>query len=179
MVENENDLSTDATARILDRDALRERVSAQRKKGARIVLANGCFDVLHAGHVRYLRGARALGDLLVVGFNDDTQVAVLKGAGRPVMGERERAEIVASLESVDLVTIFNEPTVENLLLALKPDIHAKGTDYTEETVPERDVVRSYGGRIAIVGDPKNHSTSEILDRISANPDVSKLREQNS
>lgn len=179
MVENENDLSIDATARILDRDALRERVSAEREKGARIVLANGCFDILHAGHVRYLQGARALGDLLVVGINADRQVAVLKGAGRPVMGERERAEIVASLESVDLVTIFNEPTVENLLLALKPDIHAKGTDYTEETVPERDVVRSYGGRVAIVGDPKNHSTSEILDRISANPDVEKMREQNS
>lgn len=179
MVENENDLSIDATARILDRDALRERVSAEREKGARIVLANGCFDILHAGHVRYLQGARALGDLLVVGINADRQVAVLKGAGRPVMGERERAEIVASLESVDLVTIFNEPTVENLLLALKPDIHAKGTDYTEETVPERDVVRSYGGRVAIVGDPKNHSTSEILDRISANPDVEKMRDQNS
>jgi len=179
MVENENDLSIDATARILDRDALRERVSAEREKGARIVLANGCFDILHAGHVRYLQGARALGDLLVVGINADRQVAVLKGAGRPVMGERERAEIVASLESVDLVTIFNEPTVENLLLALKPDIHAKGTDYTEETVPERDVVRSYGGRVAIVGDPKNHSTSEILDRISANLDVAKKREQNS
>lgn len=178
MVENENDLSTDATARILDRDVLRERVSAQRRNGARIVLANGCFDVLHAGHVRYLQGARALGDLLVVGINADRQVAVLKGAGRPIMGERERAEIVASLESVDLVTIFDEPTVEDLLLALKPDIHAKGTDYTEETVPERDVVRSYGGRVAIVGDPKNHSTSEILDRISDNPDVAKKPEEN-
>ncbi len=179
MVENKNDLSTDASARILDRDALRERVSAQRRKGARIVLANGCFDVLHAGHVRYLQGAKALGDLLVVGINADSQVAVVKGAGRPVMGERERAEIVASLESVDLVTIFDEPTVENLLLALKPDVHAKGTDYTEETVPEREVVRSYGGRVAIVGDPKNHSTSEILDRISANPDGAKMREQDS
>jgi rfaE bifunctional protein nucleotidyltransferase chain/domain len=179
MVENEIDLSTDATARILDRDVLRERVSAQRRKGARIVLANGCFDVLHAGHVRYLQGARALGDLLVVGINADKQVTALKGAGRPVMGERDRAEIVASLESVDLVTIFHEPTVADLLLALKPDIHAKGTDYTEETVPERDVVRSYGGRVAIVGDPKNHSTSEILDRISANTGVLRKREENS
>jgi len=168
-----------ATDRILRQVELIARVQSARQEGARIVLANGCFDVLHAGHVRYLQGARALGDLLVVGINADRQVTVLKGAGRPVMGERERAEIVASLESVDLVTIFNEPTVENLLLALKPDIHAKGTDYTEETVPERDVVRSYGGRVAIVGDPKNHSTSEILDRISANPDVSKLRGQNS
>lgn len=160
-VENE----TSAISRILGRNELRERISAQRKTGATIVLANGCFDVLHAGHVRYLQGARELGDLLVVGINSDKCVAFLKGAGRPVMSERERAEIVASLESVDLVTIFDEPTVENLLLALKPDIHAKGTDYSEETVPERDVVRSYGGRVAIVGDPKNHSTSEILDRV--------------
>jgi rfaE bifunctional protein nucleotidyltransferase chain/domain len=115
--------------------------------------------------VRYLEGAKALGELLVVGINSDAQVAQLKGAGRPVMGERERAEIVASLEAVDLVTIFDEPTVENLLLALRPDIHAKGTDYTEETVPEREVIRSYGGRVAIVGDPKNHSTSQLLGRL--------------
>ena len=123
--------------------------------------------MLHAGHVRYLEAAKELGDLLVVGINDDRQVFLTKGAGRPVIGARERAEIVASIEAVDLVTIFEEPTVENLLLAIKPDVHAKGTDYTEDTVPERDVVRSYGGRVAIVGDPKNHSTSEILDRVGA------------
>lgn len=151
---------------ILDRDALVSRVARERASGAKIVLANGCFDILHAGHVRYLQGARALGDLLVVGINSDAQVARLKGAGRPVLPERERAELVASLEVVDLVTIFNEPTVTELLLALRPDIHAKGTDYTEETVPERDVVRSYGGRVAIVGDPKDHSTSEILKKVS-------------
>ncbi len=168
-----------STDRILSQDELIARVQTARRDGARIVFANGCFDVLHAGHVRYLQGAKALGDLLVVGINADSQVAALKGPGRPVMGERERAEIVASLESVDLVTIFHEATVESLLLALKPDIHAKGTDYTEQTVPERDVVRSYGGRVAIVGDPKNHSTSEILDRIGANPDVAKKCEQNS
>lgn len=133
-----------------------------------IVLANGCFDVLHAGHVRYLEGARALGDMLVVGVNSDSQVAKLKGAGRPIMPEQERAEIVAALQSVDLVTIFDEPTVSELLLAVKPDVHAKGTDYTEETVPERDVVRSYGGRVAIVGDPKDHSTSEMLSRLAVN-----------
>ena len=180
MIENQNAYETGGgTDRILKRDALRERINVERKKGARIVLANGCFDVLHAGHVRYLEGAKELGDLLVVGINDDRQVALLKGIGRPVMGERERAEIVASLEAVDFVTIFDEPTVENLLLAIKPDIHAKGTDYTEDTVPERDVVRSYGGRVAIVGDPKNHSTSEILDRISANDDVAKKRQQDS
>jgi rfaE bifunctional protein nucleotidyltransferase chain/domain len=138
-----------------------------RQTGAVVVLANGCFDILHAGHVRYLAAAKTLGDLLVVGVNSDQQVSRLKGPGRPIMREAERSEIVASLEAVDLVTIFDEPTVEALLLALKPDIHAKGTDYTEETVPEREVVRSYGGRVAIVGDPKDHSTSEMIGRLSS------------
>jgi rfaE bifunctional protein nucleotidyltransferase chain/domain len=151
-------------SRILDREELLARIETARNSGAQIVLANGCFDVLHVGHVRYLAGARELGDVLVVGINSDHQVARLKGSGRPVMAAAERAEIVASLEPVTYVTIFDEPTVEQLLLALKPDIHAKGTDYTEETVPERAVVRSYGGRVAIVGDPKDHSTSEILAR---------------
>ncbi|MGH9906883.1 MAG: adenylyltransferase/cytidyltransferase family protein [Pyrinomonadaceae bacterium] len=152
-----------AEARILDREALVVRVGKERQKGSIIVLANGCFDVLHVGHVRYLEGAKALGDLLVVGMNSDEQVAILKGKGRPIMGERERAEIVASLAAVDFVTIFDEPTVESLLIALQPNIHAKGTDYTEDTVPERNVVIAFGGRVAIVGDPKNHSTSKILD----------------
>ncbi len=152
-------------SRILNRDELILRIEQARSTGARIVLANGCFDVLHVGHVRYLAGARELGDVLVVGINSDEQVARLKGAGRPVMPAAERAELVASLESVTYVTIFDEPTVEQLLLTLKPDVHAKGTDYTEETVPERAVVRSYGGRVAIVGDPKDHSTSAILSRI--------------
>ena len=150
---------------ILSRDELRERVASDRQKGARIVLANGCFDVLHVGHVRYLAGARALGDVLVVGINSDQQVAIQKGAGRPVLPAVERAEIVAALDSVTYVTIFEEPTVEQLLLTLKPDVHAKGTDYTTDTVPERDVVRSYGGQVAIVGDPKDHSTSEIISRL--------------
>jgi rfaE bifunctional protein nucleotidyltransferase chain/domain len=154
------------TSLILDRGNLVERVAVEKGKGRRIVLANGCFDVLHAGHVRYLAGARALGDVLVVAINSDRQVAKLKGSGRPVLPEDDRAELVASLETVDLVTIFDEPTVTELLLAIKPDVHAKGTDYTEETVPERDVVRSFGGRVAIVGDPKNHSTSEILKKVS-------------
>ena len=149
-------------SRILNRDELSTRILKARAGGARIVLANGCFDVLHVGHIRYLAGARELGDVLVVGVNSDEQVSRLKGAGRPVMVAAERAEIVASLESVTYVTIFDEPTVEQLLLTLKPDVHAKGTDYTEETVPERAVVRSYGGRVAIVGDPKDHSTSAIL-----------------
>jgi rfaE bifunctional protein nucleotidyltransferase chain/domain len=155
----------DSAALILDRDTLVARIRTEKAGGSRIVLANGCFDILHAGHVRYLEGARALGDMLVVGINSDEQVARLKGAGRPVLPERERAELVASLQAVDLVTIFVEPTVTELLLAIKPDVHAKGTDYTEETVPERDVVRSYGGRVAIVGDPKDHSTSEILRKV--------------
>lgn len=151
--------------RIVDRAAAVELVTQARKAGSRVVLANGCFDILHAGHVRYLAGARALGDLLVVGVNSDRQVSSLKGPGRPIMSEADRAEIVASLEAVDIVTIFDEPTVETLLLVLRPDVHAKGTDYTEETVPEREVVRSYGGRVAIVGDPKDHSTSELIERL--------------
>ena len=151
--------------RILNREELRKRIASERESGARIVLANGCFDVLHVGHVRYLAGARQLGDVLVVGINADEQVALQKGAGRPVLPADDRAEIVAALESVTYVTIFEEPTVEQLLLALKPDVHAKGTDYTTETVPERDVVRSYGGQVAIVGDPKDHSTSEIIARL--------------
>ncbi len=154
----------DATSVILERQALVARVDAEKKKGRSVVLANGCFDLLHAGHVRYLQGARSLGDLLVVGINSDDQVARLKGQGRPILPERDRAEIVASIEVVDLVTIFDEPTVTELLLAIRPDIHAKGTDYTEETVPERDVIRSFGGCVRIVGDPKDHSTSELIRR---------------
>jgi len=150
---------------ILTREELVTRINAERENGLRVVLANGCFDVLHVGHVRYLAGARELGDVLVAGVNSDEQVARLKGPGRPILPANERAELVAALESVTYVTVFDEPTVEELLLALKPDIHAKGTDYTEDSVPERDVVRSYGGRVAIVGDPKDHSTSAILERL--------------
>ncbi|HEY8226470.1 MAG TPA: adenylyltransferase/cytidyltransferase family protein [Pyrinomonadaceae bacterium] len=153
------------SSRVLMRHELITRVNAARESGATIVFANGCFDVLHVGHVRYLLGARALGDLLVVGVNSDEQVSVQKGAGRPIQPAQERAEVIAALEPVDYVTIFDEPTVEQLLLALKPDIHAKGTDYTEETVPEREIVRSYGGRVAIVGDPKDHSTSTLVSRL--------------
>ena len=150
---------------VLSREELVQRVAAAKENGARIVLANGCFDVLHVGHVRYLAGARELGDVLIVGINSDQQVVAQKGPGRPVLPAAERAEIVSALESVSYVTIFEEPTVEQLLLALKPDVHAKGTDYTTDTVPERDVVRSYGGKVAIVGDPKDHSTSEIISRL--------------
>ena len=157
----------DSASRILDRNRLIARVAIARKHGARVVLANGCFDILHVGHVRYLEGARALGDLLVVGINSDEQARILKGEGRPYVPERERAETIAALRAVDFVTIFTEPTVEALIRAIRPDIHAKGTDYTEETVPERDVVRSYGGRVMIVGDPKDHSSTEMIRRVNS------------
>ena len=158
-----------AAARILERNRLIARVAIARKGGARVVFANGCFDLLHVGHVRYLEAARAHGDLLVVGINSDEQVRRLKGEGRPYVPERERAEMVASLRAVYYVTVFHEPTVTELLLALRPEIHAKGTDYTEESVPERDVVRSYGGRVQIVGDPKDHSSSEMLKNVNREP----------
>src|SRR5205085_9572028 len=159
---SDEQLKTNAARRILDRNRLIARVAIARKHGARIVLANGCFDILHVGHIRYLEGAKALGDVLVVGVNSDEQVRAQKGEGRPVVMERERAEIIAAIRAVDFVTIFTEPTVKELLLSIRPDIHAKGTDYTEESVPERDVVRSYGGRVCIVGDPKEHSSSEMI-----------------
>jgi rfaE bifunctional protein nucleotidyltransferase chain/domain len=127
-----------------------------------IVLANGCFDLLHVGHIRYLEGAKQMGDVLIVGLNNDSSVRTLKGPGRPVMPDYERAEILAGFSCVDYVVIFEDLTVETLLLRLKPDVHCKGTDYTTETVPERDVVRSYGGRVAIVGDPKSHSTRDLI-----------------
>ncbi|MGA9997878.1 MAG: adenylyltransferase/cytidyltransferase family protein [Pyrinomonadaceae bacterium] len=166
MASSDEQLRPNAASRILDRNRLIARVAIARKHGARIVFANGCFDMLHVGHIRYLEGARALGDVLVVGINADEQVRALKGMGRPLIPERERAELIASMRAVDFVTIFQEPTVEALLRAIRPDVHAKGTDYTEETVPERDVVRSYGGRVAIVGDPKDHSSTEMIRRVN-------------
>ena len=153
---------------VVSREELIKTVAEARAAGLRIVLANGCFDVLHVGHIRYLAGARSEGDLLIVGVNSDEQVLEQKGEGRPILPAAQRAEIVAALESVNYVTVFDEPTVAELLLALKPDVHAKGTDYTVDSVPEREVVKSYGGRVAIVGDPKDHSTSEILSRMGEN-----------
>lgn len=149
-------------ARILDRESLIGVVAQARERGARVVLANGCFDILHVGHVRYLQGAKALGDLLIVAVNSDAEARRLKGKGRPLIPQDQRAEIVAAIAAVDLVTIFDEPTAAELLQTLRPDVHTKGTDYTEDTVPERDVVRSYGGRVAIVGDVKDHSSTEII-----------------
>jgi rfaE bifunctional protein nucleotidyltransferase chain/domain len=150
---------------ILTREAVMAAVSADRAAGRSIAFANGCFDLLHVGHIRYLQAAAAEADRLVVAINDDRSVCGLKGAGRPIMNEQDRAEVVAALRGVDYVVIFPEPTVTPLLLALKPDVHCKGTDYTVDTVPERDTVRSFGGRIAIVGDPKDHSTRDLLARL--------------
>ena len=148
--------------KILSRDALRQRVDEWRREGERITLANGGFDLLHVGHVRYLRGAKALGGKLVVAVNSDESVRALKGEGRPITPAVERAEIVAALYDVDAVVIFPELDVRAIIREIRPEIHAKGTDYTADSVPERDEVAKYGGRVEIVGDPKDHSTSEIL-----------------
>ena len=148
--------------KILGRDELRRQVEQWRGAGERITLANGNFDLLHVGHVRYLRGAKALGGRLVVAINSDESVRALKGEGRPIMPENERAEIVAALGDVDAVVIFPELDVRAIIGEIRPDIQAKGTDYTADSVPERDTVAEYGGRVAIVGDPKDHSTSEII-----------------
>jgi rfaE bifunctional protein nucleotidyltransferase chain/domain len=148
--------------KILGREELKKRVAEWRSAGERIVLGNGNFDLLHVGHVRYLRGAKALGGKLVVAINSDESVRALKRAGRPVMPAEERAEIVAALADVDAVVIFSELDVRALIREIRPDIQAKGTDYTVDSVPERDAVAEYGGQVAIVGDAKDHSTSEIL-----------------
>lgn len=155
---------TAARDKVLDRAALRQRVAEWRAQGEKITLTNGCFDVLHVGHVRYLAGAKALGGRVIVAVNDDASVRALKGEGRPRMAAAERAEILAALADVDAVVIFSEPDVRALIRELRPDIHAKGTDYTRESVPERDVVAEYGGRVEIVGDPKDHSTTDMLRR---------------
>jgi len=169
MREGDEQTKSTAAARILERNRLIARVAIARRGGARVVFANGCFDLLHVGHVRYLEAAKGLGDLLVVGVNSDEQVRLLKGEGRPFVPARERAEVIASLRAVDYVTVFHEPTVTELLLALRPDIHAKGTDYSEDSLPERDVVRSFGGRVQIVGDPKDHSSTDMLKDVNREP----------
>lgn len=152
-------------AQILTREKLIEKVSELRNQNVKIVLANGCFDLFHVGHIRYLSGAKELGDFLIVGINSDEQVKKLKGEKRPFMPENERAEIISALRCVDFVTIFEEPTVEQLIRAIRPDFHAKGTDYTTETVPEREIVRECGGQTAIVGDPKDHSSTELIEKV--------------
>jgi len=159
-----------ARQKILSLAAAVRHLDDQRQRGRRVVLANGCFDVLHVGHVRYLEGARAEGDFLVVGVNADSSVRALKGAGRPILPAAARAELVAALAAVNLVVLFDDLTVEPLLEALRPHVHAKGTDYTAATVPEREVAARLGIRVAIVGDPKRHSTRELLARISESHD---------
>ena len=151
---------------VVSHDRAAGLLAADRTAGRTVALANGCFDLLHVGHVRYLRGAAAEADRLLVAVNADRSVTARKGDGRPVQGAAERAEIVAALEMVDYVVIFEEATVAALIELLRPDVHCKGTDYTVDTVPERDVVRAYGGRTAIVGDPKDHSTRDLLSRIA-------------
>lgn len=152
---------------LLEPEVAECRAAEWRAAGKRVVLANGCFDLLHVGHVRYLRAARELGDVLVVGLNSDASVRRLKGPGRPLMSAAERAEILGALRPVDAVVVFGEDTVDELVRRLRPDVQAKGTDYTEDSVPEAETVRALGGRVAIAGDPKEHSARELIARIVA------------
>jgi rfaE bifunctional protein nucleotidyltransferase chain/domain len=158
-------LSATSTKKVVSREEAVRLAAGEKAAGRRVVFANGAFDLLHAGHVRYLEAARREGNWLVVGVNSDASVARSKGSGRPIVPASERAEIVAALESVDAVVVFEEDSPSALLDELKPDVHAKGTDYTPDTVPEREVVRRNGGRTAIVGDPKDHATTDLIDRI--------------
>jgi rfaE bifunctional protein nucleotidyltransferase chain/domain len=151
---------------VVTRHELILRIERDREAGRTVVLTNGCVDVLHVGHIRYLESAAREADVLVVAVNDDESVRVLKGEGRPLVSAEQRAEIMSALECVDYVLIFPEPTVGPLIQALRPDVHCKGPDYTPDSVPERDIVRSYGGRVAIVGDSKDHSTRDVLARIA-------------
>ena len=153
-------------SKVLSKARILEEAEQSRRAGKTVVFANGAFDLLHVGHVRYLEGARHQADRLIVAVNDDESVRRSKGLSRPIMAALDRAEIVAALRAVDYVVIFPEPTVAPLLELLKPDVHCKGTDYALDTVPEREIVLAYGGRIAIVGDPKDHSTSELVKRLA-------------
>ncbi|MGE5114141.1 MAG: adenylyltransferase/cytidyltransferase family protein [Acidobacteriaceae bacterium] len=151
--------------KVVSREELRRRVEQWRKTGEPVILTNGCFDLLHVGHIRYLHAAKQLGGKLVVALNSDENVRQLKGEGRPLMNENERAEILAALSDVDAVVVFAEPDVRAIIREIHPDVQAKGTDYTADSVPEGDEVRAYGGRVAIVGDPKDHSTTEFLQQM--------------
>jgi rfaE bifunctional protein nucleotidyltransferase chain/domain len=151
--------------KIISRARATEIAAEARRQGRRVVLANGCFDLLHVGHARYLAGARACGDLLIVGVNGDASVRALKGPGRPLLDEQARAALVAAFAAVDYVVVFDEDNVRGLIAELRPDVHAKGTDYTPESVPERDAVLAMGGQVAIVGDPKDHNTRNLIRRI--------------
>ena len=159
----------EAQPKIVSREALKEQLAREKSRGRRIVFANGCFDGLHVGHARYLEAARREGDVLVVGVNSDASTRELKGPGRPILGESARATLVAALRAVDYVVIFSEPNVEPLLEELRPDVHAKGTDYTVDTVPERATAERLGIRVAIVGDRKDHSTRALLETVRKAP----------
>jgi rfaE bifunctional protein nucleotidyltransferase chain/domain len=160
----------DTREKILSREGLRAVLEEHRRAGRKIVFANGVFDLLHVGHIRYLQAARGEGDLLAVGINSDASTRHLKGEGRPILTERARAALVASLAAVDYVVIFDEPDVNSLLRELHPDVHAKGTDYTADTVPERELAGILGIRVAIVGDPKRHSTRDLVARVRQRAD---------
>ena len=157
----------DPNAKIKTPSELKTLLSSAQRRGQTVVFANGCFDLIHVGHVRYLQSAKACGDILVVALNSDASVKAIKAPGRPLQTEEARAEVVGSMGCVDYVVVFDDPTVDHLLKELRPDIHAKGTDYTAESVPERETVRSYGGRVAIVGDSKMHSTRDLIEEILA------------
>ena len=159
----------EAASKIVSRNVLRERLVEEKRHGRRIVFANGCFDTLHVGHIRYLEGARREGDVLVVGVNADSSICKLKGPGRPILDGNARAQLVAALRCVDSVVLFAESNVETLLEELRPDVHTKGTDYSAETVPERAVAARLGIRVAIVGDPKDHSTRKLIESIRKAP----------
>jgi len=168
-------LSKAKHSKIVSRAELRRRVRAWRRAGERVTLANGCFDVLHVGHIRYLHAARALAGKLVVAINSDSSVRALKGPGRPVMPAEERAEILAALADVDAVVIFGEKDVRAIIREIQPDFQAKGTDYTVASVPEREEVEACGGQVAIVGDPKNHSATEIIRSQTVKPTRARRR----
>ena len=160
-----------SASKLRSREELKHAIAERKRDGKRVVFANGCFDTLHVGHVRYLEGARSEGDVLVVAVNDDESVRGLKGPGRPILNEGARAELVAALRAVDYVVLFHEPNVEPLLELLRPHVHAKGTDYSAETVPERETAARLGIRVAIVGDPKNHSTRGFIETVRKAPNA--------
>lgn len=164
MVRRGGTVKSESGAKVVSRKELLERIEVLRRRGKTVAFANGCFDILHVGHLRYLEGAANEADVLVVGVNGDDSVRKLKGEGRPVMPEHERAELVAGLSWPDYVVVFSEESPIELIRALRPEVHCKGTDYTEEGVPEGNVVREYGGRVAIVGDPKDHSTTDLIEK---------------
>jgi D-glycero-beta-D-manno-heptose 1-phosphate adenylyltransferase len=158
-------MPVDLDSKIRTLPELKLLLHSARERGLKIAFANGCFDLIHVGHVRYLQGAKTRGDILVVALNSDASVSAIKGPRRPLQAEAARAEMIASMQCVDYVVIFDDPTVDNLLKELRPDVHAKGTDYTADSVPERETVRSYGGQVAIVGDSKAHSTRDLIEVI--------------